>query len=138
MRKHACLNYREFDLESDLVGTPHSENLSDQSFITLLKLAWRECDLVAINNWKKTNVGLQRTRACKRTVDPISFKPFWLLGLIKYIYPVKLILLGCYSDKYKIKRHPSGLVYGSDYKRFVKYPLTANKCRFGAGQRRKE
>ncbi len=33
--KNACLNYREFDLEGDLVGVPH---VSTQSFITLLKL----------------------------------------------------------------------------------------------------
>ncbi len=36
--KNACLNYREFDLEGDLVGVPHTWYLSAQSFITLLKL----------------------------------------------------------------------------------------------------
>ncbi len=36
--KNACLNYREFDLECDLVGVPHTWYLSAQSFITLLKL----------------------------------------------------------------------------------------------------
>ncbi len=36
--KNACLNYREFDLEGDVVGAPHTLYLSAQSFITLLKL----------------------------------------------------------------------------------------------------
>ncbi len=36
--KNACLNYREFDLEGDLAGVPHTWYLSAQSFITLLKL----------------------------------------------------------------------------------------------------
>ncbi len=36
--KNACLNYREFDLEGDLVGVPHTWYLSAQSFIRLLKL----------------------------------------------------------------------------------------------------
>ncbi len=36
--KKACLNYREFDLEGDLVGVPHTWYLSAQSFIRLLKL----------------------------------------------------------------------------------------------------
>ncbi len=31
-------NYREFDLEGDLVGVPYTWYLSAQSFITLLKL----------------------------------------------------------------------------------------------------
>ncbi len=36
--KNACLNYREFDLEGDLVGEPHTWYLSGQSFIeTCLK-----------------------------------------------------------------------------------------------------
>ncbi len=47
--KNACLNYREFDLEDDLVGVPHTWNLSAQSFIRLLKLVWREYDIVAMN-----------------------------------------------------------------------------------------
>ncbi len=34
---NACLNYREFDLEGDLVGVPHTWYLSTQSFIILLK-----------------------------------------------------------------------------------------------------
>ncbi len=36
--KNACLNYREIDVEGDLVGVPHICHLSAQSFITLLKL----------------------------------------------------------------------------------------------------
>ncbi len=47
--KNACLNYREFDLEGDLVGVPHTWYLSAQSFIILLKLVWREYDIVAMN-----------------------------------------------------------------------------------------
>ncbi len=35
--KNACLNYREFDLEGDLVGVPETWYLSTQSFMTLLK-----------------------------------------------------------------------------------------------------
>ncbi len=38
MCKNACLNYRTFDLEGDLVGVPHTWYLSGQSFITPLKL----------------------------------------------------------------------------------------------------
>ncbi len=66
--KNACLNYREFDLEGDLVGVPHTWNLSAQSFIRLLKLVWREYDIVAMNEWKKKCVGLQKTWVSKRTV----------------------------------------------------------------------
>ncbi len=66
--KIACLNYREFDLEGDLVGVPHTWYLSAQSFITLLKLVWREYDIVAMNEWKKKCVGLTRTWVSKRTV----------------------------------------------------------------------
>ncbi len=40
--KNACLNYREFDLEGDLVGVPHAWYLSAQSFIILLKLVCSE------------------------------------------------------------------------------------------------
>ncbi len=36
--KNACLNYRQFDLENDLVGVPHTWYLSTKSFITVLKL----------------------------------------------------------------------------------------------------
>ncbi len=66
--KNAYLNYREFDLEGDLVGVPHAWYLSTQSFITLLKLVWRVHDMVAMNERKKKCVGLQRTWVSKRTV----------------------------------------------------------------------
>ncbi len=66
--KNACLNYREFDLEGDLVGVPHTWYSSTQSFIWLLKLVWREYDIVAMNEWKKKCVFLQRTWVSKRTV----------------------------------------------------------------------
>ncbi len=36
--KNACLNNREFDLDGDLVGVPHTWYISAQCFITLLKL----------------------------------------------------------------------------------------------------
>ncbi len=36
--KKRVLNYREFDLEGDLVGVPHTWYLSTQSFIRLLEL----------------------------------------------------------------------------------------------------
>ncbi len=35
MKKTGGWNYREFDLEGDLVGVPHTWYLSAQSFITL-------------------------------------------------------------------------------------------------------
>ncbi len=66
--KNAWLNYREFDLEGDLVGVLHTCYLSAQSFIRLLKLVWSEYDIVAMNEWKKKCVGLQRTWVSKRTV----------------------------------------------------------------------
>ncbi len=72
---HMCVGYDKtkqthslFDLEGDLVGVPHTWYLSAQSFITLLKLVWREKDIVAMNEWKKKCVGLQRTWVSKRTV----------------------------------------------------------------------
>ncbi len=61
VKKNACLNYREFDLEGDLVGVPHTWYLSTQSFITLIKLVQAEYDIVAMNEWKKKCVGLQWT-----------------------------------------------------------------------------
>ncbi len=66
--KKSCLNYREFDLEDDLVGVPNAWNSSVQSFITLFKLVWREYDIVAMNEWKEKCVCLQRTWVSKRTV----------------------------------------------------------------------
>ncbi len=66
--KNACLDYREFDLEGDLVGVPHTWYLSAQSFTRLLKLVWREYDIVVMNEWKKKCVALQRTWVSKRTV----------------------------------------------------------------------
>ncbi len=72
--KNACLNYREFDLEGDLVGVPHPWYLSAQSFITLLKLIWGEYDIVAMNEWKKKCVGLHRTWVSKRTVHAWRLK----------------------------------------------------------------
>ncbi len=57
--KNACLNYREFDLEGDLVGVPHTWYISAQSFITLLKLVRRQYGIVAMNGWKRKCVGLQ-------------------------------------------------------------------------------
>ncbi len=36
--KNACLNYREFDLEGDPEGVPHTWYLRAPPFITLLKL----------------------------------------------------------------------------------------------------
>ncbi len=39
VRKYACFNYREFDLEGDLVGVPHTWYSLGQSFVTRLKLA---------------------------------------------------------------------------------------------------
>ncbi len=85
--KNACLNYREFDLEGDLVGVPHTWYLSAQSFITLLKLVWREFDIVAMNEWKKKCVGLQRTWVSKRTVRLVPR----VIGSRKY--PIKWNLL---------------------------------------------
>ncbi len=36
--KNACLNYRDFDLEGDLVGVPHTWYLSAQSlFVNVCK-----------------------------------------------------------------------------------------------------
>ncbi len=66
--KNACLNYREFGPEGDLVGVPNTWYLSAQSFIRRLKLVWREYAIVAMNEWKKKCVGLQRTWVSKRTV----------------------------------------------------------------------
>ncbi len=66
--KNACLNYREFDLEGDLVGVPHTWYLSTQFFIKLLKLVWGEHDIVAMDEWKKKCVGLQWTWVSKHTV----------------------------------------------------------------------
>ncbi len=48
--KKTCFNYREFDLEGDLVGVPHTRCLSGQSFMTRLKLVCIELHMVAMNN----------------------------------------------------------------------------------------
>ncbi len=55
--KNVCLSYREFDLESGLVGVPHTGYASAQSLITLLKRVWKESEMVAMNEWKKKCVG---------------------------------------------------------------------------------
>ncbi len=53
-----------------------------QSFIRLLKLVWGEYDIVAMNEWKKKCVDLQRTWVSKRTVILVyhraSSNLFWL------------------------------------------------------------
>ncbi len=90
--KNARFNYREFDLEVDLVGVPHTWYLSGQYFITRLKLVWRELDMVAMNNWKKKCVGLQRTWASKRTVLVNLFTnhhKFWniLVSMLRIVVP---------------------------------------------------
>ncbi len=66
--KNACLTYREFDPEGYLVGVPYTWYLWGQSFITLLKHAWREYDIVVVNEWKKKCVGFQWKWVSKRTV----------------------------------------------------------------------
>ncbi len=48
--KNACFSYREFSLERDLVGVPHTWYLLGQFFITRLKLVWRDLDMMAMNN----------------------------------------------------------------------------------------
>ncbi len=78
--KNACMNYREFDLEGDLVGVPHTWYLSAQSFSTLLKLVWREQDMGAMNDWKKKCVGLQWTWVSKRTVQLTLLSRLLCLG----------------------------------------------------------
>ncbi len=79
--KNACLNYCEFDLEGDLVGVPHTWYLSAKSFIILFKLVWREYDIVAMNEWKKKYVGLQRTWVSKRTVFASNSTYKWICYL---------------------------------------------------------
>ncbi len=68
--KNACLNYREFDLEKDLVGEPHTCYLSAQSFIKLVKLVWREYEHGGYGWEEKEMCQLQRTWVSKRTVLP--------------------------------------------------------------------
>ncbi len=48
-------------------GTPYMVFIGPV-FRQLLKLVWREYDIVAMNEWKKKCVGLQRTWVSKRTV----------------------------------------------------------------------
>ncbi len=92
--KNACLNYREFDLEGDLVGVPHTWYLSAQPFIALIKLAWRQLDIVAMNEWKKKWVGLQRTWVSKRTVYHLGriqrAATRWVKGLRDLSYEERL------------------------------------------------
>ncbi len=94
--KNACLNYREFDLEGDLVGVPHEWYLSAQPFITRIKLVWREYDIVAKNEWKKKCVCLQMTWISKRTVPAnrhfgyVWFEPIdptiWMPIIVLVVY----------------------------------------------------
>ncbi len=39
VEKNACLNFREFDLEDDLVGVPQAWYLSAQSFLRIFGLS---------------------------------------------------------------------------------------------------
>ncbi len=68
--KNACLNYREFDLEGDLMGVPHIWYLSAQSIIKLIKLVWREYDIGAMIVLKNKWGGLQSKCVSNRTVPP--------------------------------------------------------------------
>ncbi len=107
--KNACLNYREFDLEGDLVGVPHTWYLSAQSFITLLKLVWREYDIVAMNEWKNKCVGLQWTWVSKRTVYCNTW--FGLFCFTVYRHPAKYTF-GFYGTRV-------GLLLGEDCHRYI-------------------
>ncbi len=60
-----------------LWGYPIHGFLSAQSFIRLVKLVWREYDIVVMNEWKKKCVGLQRTWVSKRTVYLIRILFIW-------------------------------------------------------------
>ncbi len=91
--KNACLNYREFDLEGDLVGVPHTWYLSAQSFITLLKLIWGDYDIVAMNEWKKKCVDLHRTWVSKRTVYRMSRLVGMMISCTRLLYPCEKILI---------------------------------------------
>ncbi len=70
--KSTCFNYRDFDLEDDLVGVSHTWYLSGQSIIALLKLVWRELNMMSMNYWKKKCVGFHRTWVWLRTVWPMQ------------------------------------------------------------------
>ncbi len=78
--KNACFNYRECDLEGDLLGVPHTWYLLAQSFITLLKLVWREQGIATMKELKKKCVGLQRTWVSKRTVHVGRFLLWVFIG----------------------------------------------------------
>ncbi len=93
--KNACLNYREFDLEGDLVGVPHTWYLSAQPFITLIKLVWRQYDIVAMNEWRKKWVGLQRTWVSKRTV---SLRNLGIIPLAAIIHCSDSISMQLYTE----------------------------------------
>ncbi len=90
--KNSCLNYREFDLEGDLVGVPHAWYLSVQSFIRLLQLVWREYGIVAMNEWKKKCVGLHRTWVSKRTIYVYSYR-----------FQIYVALQACIANWEKVK-----------------------------------
>ncbi len=49
VKKNTSLNYREIDLEDELVGVPHTWYLSAWTSITLFKLVRSEYDMVALN-----------------------------------------------------------------------------------------
>ncbi len=108
--KNECLNYREFDLEGDLVGVPHTWYLSAQPFITLIKLVWRQYNIVAMNEWKKKCVGLQRTWVSKRTVCVWNMieqsKPLQTRYDTTYIRHIYTTYIRQYiSDRYFIRTH---------------------------------
>ncbi len=56
IKQSEFLDQQLANLEGDLVGVPHT--LSGQSFIARLRLVRRELNMVAMNNCKKTCVGL--------------------------------------------------------------------------------
>ncbi len=101
--KNACLNYREFDLEGDLVGVPHTWCLSAQSFITRLKLIWGEYDIVAMNEWKKKCVSLHRTWVSKRTVhqliDMVATHDFYPMDPTIWM---TIVAFGCVVVKWNV------------------------------------
>ncbi len=106
--KNACFNYREFDLEGDLVGVPHTWYLSAQSFISLLKLVWREYDIVTMNELKKKCVGLQRTWVSKRTVC-LPLTPVVWLCQVDWVLPLPALLSLTVHGWNSIYKHQSRL-----------------------------
>ncbi len=94
--KNTCYNYREFGLEDYLWRIPHTWHL-------LLKLVWRELDIMAMKNWKKIYLSVPRGHELESALYVLfTLSPSHALLKKHFLYSFTLVLTPQLSVRYAI------------------------------------